>query len=296
MLLYRASLIFMYLNSYDSVPLARAMLRGSFSDSSQASTAPIVRELTTGLHSTLEVRKTNILTSSDLLVAASKLSHVLSPSSSPNAHSSNQRRLSIDSARSVSPEWENSIPSPGIPLLEWIARQTAREEAERRIAEQRGSVEAEEEDDEMEDGDRYDLDRRSPGTPTVDDALMYFARPDAPPARPTITLSASSAAVYGSTHSATTKSPTHRSSRSPETGSSYSATGRLYHPPSSKPFKCPTEGCDKAYKQQNGLKYHLKHGKCSNDPEVLAKEGDPTSGDKKRFACHSEECNKKYKK
>ncbi|KAK9470683.1 uncharacterized protein V1510DRAFT_369707 [Dipodascopsis tothii] len=27
-----------------------------------------------------------------------------------------------------------------------------------------------------------------------------------------------------------------------------------------KPFKCPVIGCDKAYKNQNGLKYHRQHG------------------------------------
>ncbi|ORY62879.1 hypothetical protein BCR35DRAFT_315593, partial [Leucosporidium creatinivorum] len=235
---------------YDSVPLARAMLRGSFSDSSQASTAPIV---------------------------PSKLSHV----HSANAPSSDHRRLSFDSARSISPEWENSIPYPGIPLLEWIARQDAKEEAARGGAE--GSVEEEDEGGAIDPS----LDRRSPGTPTVEDALVYFSKPETPSARPSITLSASSAAVYGQ--------PGSPSSHSPETGPSYSATGRLYHPPSTKPFKCPTEGCDKTYKQQNGLKYHLKHGKCSNDPEA-AKEDDPLTVDKKRFACHQiVDCGKRYK-
>ena len=28
----------------------------------------------------------------------------------------------------------------------------------------------------------------------------------------------------------------------------------------SKPFVCPIEGCDKRYKNPNGLKYHLIHG------------------------------------
>lgn len=27
-----------------------------------------------------------------------------------------------------------------------------------------------------------------------------------------------------------------------------------------KPFKCPVIGCDKTYKNQNGLKYHRQHG------------------------------------
>ncbi|KAI9677165.1 MAG: Transcriptional regulator of ribosomal biogenesis proteins [Trizodia sp. TS-e1964] len=32
------------------------------------------------------------------------------------------------------------------------------------------------------------------------------------------------------------------------------------HPEESKPFKCPVIGCEKAYKNQNGLKYHKSHG------------------------------------
>jgi transcription factor SFP1 len=30
-----------------------------------------------------------------------------------------------------------------------------------------------------------------------------------------------------------------------------------------KPFKCTVPGCEKAYKQPNGLKYHKAHGHCS---------------------------------
>ncbi|KAK0528867.1 Transcriptional regulator of ribosomal biogenesis proteins [Tilletia horrida] len=33
----------------------------------------------------------------------------------------------------------------------------------------------------------------------------------------------------------------------------------------SKPFKCPEPGCDKAYKQMNGLKYHKLHGHCNQN-------------------------------
>lgn len=32
-----------------------------------------------------------------------------------------------------------------------------------------------------------------------------------------------------------------------------------------KPFKCPNAGCDKAYKQANGLKYHRLHGSCNRN-------------------------------
>ncbi|EGG00699.1 uncharacterized protein MELLADRAFT_111572 [Melampsora larici-populina 98AG31] len=43
-------------------------------------------------------------------------------------------------------------------------------------------------------------------------------------------------------------------------------TGRLprpWTPVSEKPFKCSVPGCEKAYKQQNGLKYHKTHGHSS---------------------------------
>ncbi|CBQ73941.1 related to Zinc finger protein SFP1 [Sporisorium reilianum SRZ2] len=32
-----------------------------------------------------------------------------------------------------------------------------------------------------------------------------------------------------------------------------------------KPYKCPAPGCDKAYKQMNGLKYHRLHGACNQN-------------------------------
>ncbi|CAO1621425.1 unnamed protein product [Parajaminaea phylloscopi] len=37
-----------------------------------------------------------------------------------------------------------------------------------------------------------------------------------------------------------------------------------------KPFKCPNPGCDKAYKQANGLKYHRLHGSCNRNLAVKA--------------------------
>lgn len=46
-----------------------------------------------------------------------------------------------------------------------------------------------------------------------------------------------------------------------------------------RPYKCPAPGCDKAYKQMNGLKYHRLHGHCNqnlrnvNNGLVLPSEG-----------------------
>ncbi|KAH8108948.1 hypothetical protein DFH11DRAFT_1731515 [Phellopilus nigrolimitatus] len=41
----------------------------------------------------------------------------------------------------------------------------------------------------------------------------------------------------------------------------------------SKPFKCPKPGCMKSYKQANGLKYHVTHGKCNFNPPPESIEG-----------------------
>ncbi|BFZ58745.1 Transcriptional regulator of ribosomal bioproteinsis proteins [Savitreella phatthalungensis] len=79
----------------------------------------------------------------------------------------------------------------------------------------------------------------------------------------------------------------------------------IEHPASSlvvvdKPFKCPVRGCDKAYKNQNGLKYHKMHGNCANDPAVVAAAagGDGTAAygphiESKPYCCNV--CNKRYK-
>jgi transcription factor SFP1 len=77
-------------------------------------------------------------------------------------------------------------------------------------------------------------------------------------------------------------------------------SGRAWVAPAAKPFKCPVPGCDKAYKQQNGLKYHRLHGHCNN----RAREGSQTDGDdgretleEKPYGCYvGAGCGKRYKK
>lgn len=74
-------------------------------------------------------------------------------------------------------------------------------------------------------------------------------------------------------------------------------TGRIWIPNNAKPFKCPVPGCDKAYKQQNGLKYHRLHGHCNSNS--VGKEGEDTSlaEEDKPFGCYvGPACGKKYKK
>ncbi|KAG0041526.1 Transcriptional regulator of ribosomal biogenesis protein [Gryganskiella cystojenkinii] len=57
-----------------------------------------------------------------------------------------------------------------------------------------------------------------------------------------------------------------------------------------KPYRCSVQGCDKAYKNPNGLKYHNAHGHCSssglNESESL---------ETKPYVCTFLECGKRYK-
>lgn len=55
-----------------------------------------------------------------------------------------------------------------------------------------------------------------------------------------------------------------------------------------KPFRCPKPGCNKSYKQANGLKYHITHGQCNFAPK------DPNSDDLKPYSCQVG-CNKRFK-
>ena len=74
-----------------------------------------------------------------------------------------------------------------------------------------------------------------------------------------------------------------------------------------KPFKCPVIGCDKTYKNQNGLKYHKQHGhqnqKLHENPDGTFSIIDPESNEPypdgmgyekdKPYRC--EVCGKRYK-
>ncbi|KAJ1955356.1 Transcriptional regulator of ribosomal biogenesis proteins, partial [Dispira parvispora] len=54
-----------------------------------------------------------------------------------------------------------------------------------------------------------------------------------------------------------------------------------------KPYRCPVEGCGKAYKNPNGLKYHNLHGHCNTGAD-----GDVTP---RPHLCTYENCGKSYK-
>ncbi|KAM0756687.1 hypothetical protein T439DRAFT_34909 [Meredithblackwellia eburnea MCA 4105] len=75
------------------------------------------------------------------------------------------------------------------------------------------------------------------------------------------------------------------------TGVQISPSGRPYTPPSEKPFKCSVPGCDKSYKQQNGLKYHRLHGHCNAN----GKDDGDGKGEGKPYVCHVGSCGKRYK-
>ncbi|GAA5851551.1 hypothetical protein JCM9279_006893 [Rhodotorula babjevae] len=75
-------------------------------------------------------------------------------------------------------------------------------------------------------------------------------------------------------------------------GVQISPSGRPYTPPSEKPFKCNVPGCDKSYKQQNGLKYHRLHGHCGAN---AAKDGIDPRNEGKPYVCHVASCGKRYK-
>ncbi|KAF7729770.1 hypothetical protein EC973_003848 [Apophysomyces ossiformis] len=56
-----------------------------------------------------------------------------------------------------------------------------------------------------------------------------------------------------------------------------------------KPYKCPVPGCDKAYKNPNGLKYHNQHGHCN----LVSDENENVAS--KPYQCTIGDCGKRYK-
>ncbi|KAF9904751.1 hypothetical protein BX616_001212 [Lobosporangium transversale] len=57
-----------------------------------------------------------------------------------------------------------------------------------------------------------------------------------------------------------------------------------------KPYRCQVSGCDKAYKNPNGLKYHNQHGHCS-----AAGLGDSEGPESRPYVCTFMDCCKRYK-
>ncbi|KAL1917916.1 uncharacterized protein VTP21DRAFT_3750 [Calcarisporiella thermophila] len=55
-----------------------------------------------------------------------------------------------------------------------------------------------------------------------------------------------------------------------------------------RPFKCPVPGCDKAYKNHNGLKYHHQRGNCNLNASGMEDVNRP-------YRCSVSQCGKRYK-
>jgi hypothetical protein len=57
-----------------------------------------------------------------------------------------------------------------------------------------------------------------------------------------------------------------------------------------RPYKCKVQGCNKAYKNPGGLKYHMQHGHCEDT-------GDPEMNNiiHKPYQCTVSDCQKRYK-
>jgi transcription factor SFP1 len=83
--------------------------------------------------------------------------------------------------------------------------------------------------------------------------------------------------------------------------SSVSSSG-LSRPASSlllaKPFRCPKPGCNKSYKQANGLKYHLQHGSCNfapRDESIDCLSEKEAEARLKPYQCQVPPCTRRYK-
>ncbi|KAK4703156.1 transcription factor SFP1, partial [Phenoliferia sp. Uapishka_3] len=121
-----------------------------------------------------------------------------------------------------------------------------------------------------------------------------------PPPHPSLTLPPTTITLQNGgiptglpPHLASALGPTQLTALHPlGTGVQISPSGRPYTPPSEKPFKCSVPGCDKSYKQQNGLKYHRLHGHCNQNN--VGKEGSER-GEGKPYVCHVQSCGKRYK-
>lgn len=68
-----------------------------------------------------------------------------------------------------------------------------------------------------------------------------------------------------------------------------STNANSFHHGADKPYKCPVGGCDKAYKNPNGLKYHNQHGHCN----MTADESENIAS--KPYQCTIGDCGKRYK-
>ncbi|KIJ53399.1 hypothetical protein M422DRAFT_25764 [Sphaerobolus stellatus SS14] len=113
------------------------------------------------------------------------------------------------------------------------------------------------------------------------------------PLHPSSTTSsfASQSASRASQSQQSTSTPSSNPTPSP----SSSTNPHIY----TKPFRCPKPGCNKSYKQANGLKYHLSHGSCNfapRDPEVEKLSEAERDKRLRPYVCKvGTECGRRYK-
>ncbi|KAL5480371.1 hypothetical protein ACEPAI_1641 [Sanghuangporus weigelae] len=116
--------------------------------------------------------------------------------------------------------------------------------------------------------------KTEPGTARTTPAQSRSGSPSSPSS---VFASASASSTLASTSTSTavstpgTSTPSSTVRKAPSAGSSASSSSSVLPRSTSslllsKPFKCPTLGCTKSYKQANGLKYHVTHGQCSFTP------------------------------
>jgi transcription factor SFP1 len=105
----------------------------------------------------------------------------------------------------------------------------------------------------------------------------------------TLSASRSSTAAANAALNAANNAHHHNPSSSRTSHSTATSGGAV-----EKPFRCAVVGCDKSYKQQNGLKYHRLHGHCTT--ASLGKIGTESRKAGKPYVCHVSSCGKRYKK
>jgi len=143
--------------------------------------------------------------------------------------------------------------------------------------------------------------RQPPNSKCIPPQLLYsHSAPSTAPSSPMVSRVSSPTPSLSAPHHLS-HSHTHSHSHS-HPASQIQASTTLSRPASSlllsKPFRCPTKGCNKSYKQANGLKYHITHGQCNFMPRDPSLEGlNEREADQKSrpYVCQVGSCTRRYK-
>ncbi|KDQ12597.1 hypothetical protein BOTBODRAFT_34321 [Botryobasidium botryosum FD-172 SS1] len=143
--------------------------------------------------------------------------------------------------------------------------------------------------------------RQPPNSKCIPPQLLYsHSAPSTAPSTPMVSRVSSPTPSLSTPHHL---SHSHtQSSSHPHPPAQIQASTTLSRPASSlllsKPFRCPTKGCNKSYKQANGLKYHITHGQCNFMPRDPSLEGlNEREADQKSrpYVCQVGSCTRRYK-